>query len=112
MYFDYIINNERKEEFRMNAQTFNIVSILAMLAIFYAIVFIPESRRKKKFNAMIKSLKVNDEIITRGGIAGKIVGIQDEFITLQTGPDRVKIKITKDAVGSVTTVKSEEIAAK
>ncbi len=96
----------------MSNNTYTLFTLIAMLAIFYAIMFIPESRRKKKFNAMINSLKVNDEIITRGGLVGKIVSIQDEFLTIQTGPDRVKIKITKTAVANVTTVKSEEVSDK
>jgi preprotein translocase subunit YajC len=96
----------------MSNNTYTLFTLIAMLAIFYAIMFIPESRRKKKFNAMINSLKINDEIITRGGLVGKIVGMQDEFLTIQTGPDKVKIKITKSAVANVTTVKSEEVSDK
>lgn len=81
-----------------------LLPLIVMLIIFYVALIVPESRRKKKFNAMLKALKVNDEIITRGGMFGKIIAIQDNFLTIQTGPDRVKIKITKDAVHIVTTV--------
>ncbi|MCT8977177.1 preprotein translocase subunit YajC [Clostridium sp. CX1] len=72
--------------------------ILFMMLFFYLIIFIPENKRKKKYRAMLDNLKVNDEIMTKGGIVGKIVNIQDRFIIVQTGPDRVKIKLDKTGV--------------
>lgn len=76
--------------------------MLFMLGIFYLIVFLPESRRKKKYNSMLNSVKVNDEIVTRGGIMGKIVNIQDDYIIVQTGPDRARIKLAKSSISNVT----------
>lgn len=78
-----------------------LLPMLAVLVIFYLMVFIPESKRKKKFNNMLKELKVNDEIVTRGGIIGKIINLQEDSFTLQTGPDKTKIKFTKTSISSV-----------
>lgn len=86
----------------------SIVPFIIMLAVFYLIIFVPEGKRKKKFKAMLESLKLNDEIITRGGILGKVVNIQDDVITMQTGPDRIKIKIEKNAVIKVINEKVEK----
>ncbi|MBA5850931.1 preprotein translocase subunit YajC [Clostridium sp. cel8] len=80
-----------------------LLPILGMLVVFYLIIFIPESRRRKKFNNMIANLRVNDQIITKGGIVGKITNIQDKEVTMQTGPDKVKIKIAKAGIMSVLT---------
>lgn len=85
----------------------SLVPFIIMLAVFYLIIFVPEGRRKKKFRSMLDSLKLNDEIITRGGILGKVVNIQDSVITMQTGPDRIKIKIEKNAVLKVINEKPE-----
>ena len=74
---------------------------IAVIVVFYLLILIPDSRRKKKFSSMLNNLKVNDEIITRGGIIGKIINIQDDSIIFQTGPDKVKIKVSKSAIGSV-----------
>lgn len=76
--------------------------MLFMLGIFYLIVFLPESKRKKKYNSMLSAVKVNDEIVTRGGIMGKIVNIQDDYIIVQTGPDRARIKLAKSSISNVT----------
>ncbi|NLZ48550.1 MAG: preprotein translocase subunit YajC [Clostridiales bacterium] len=78
-----------------------ILSVVLMLAMFYLLVFIPENRRKKKYNAMINSLKLNDEIMTKGGIIGKITSIEEDYILLQTGPDRARIKLSKQGISHV-----------
>jgi preprotein translocase subunit YajC len=78
-----------------------LLPLIAMLGLFYLIVFIPENRRKKKYNAMLSALSVNDEIITKGGILGKIVNLQDDFVIIQTGPDRARIKLSKNGISSV-----------
>jgi preprotein translocase subunit YajC len=86
----------------------NFLPFILMLGLFYLIIFVPESKRKKKFAAMLNGLKVNDEVMTRGGILGKIVNIQDNFLILQTGPDRTKIKIDKNGISSVMNKTVEE----
>ncbi|WP_040211485.1 preprotein translocase subunit YajC [Clostridium polynesiense] len=75
--------------------------LIAMLVVFYLFLIIPENKRKKKYNQMINDLKVNDEIISRGGIMGKIVNIQDSFIILESGPDRSRIKLSKQGIANV-----------
>lgn len=72
--------------------------LIFMIVLFYLIIFIPEGKRKKRYRAMLDNLKVNDEIMTKGGIIGKIINVQDRFIILQTGPDKVRIKLDKTGV--------------
>jgi len=85
-----------------------LLPLIAMLGLFYLIIFIPESRRKKKYSLMINSLKVNDEILTKGGIIGKIINIQDDFLILQTGPDKARIKLSKNGIANVFSENTEE----
>lgn len=72
--------------------------LIFMIVIFYLIIFVPEGKRKKRYKAMLDNLKVNDEIMTKGGIVGKLINVQDRFVILQTGPDKVKIKLDKTGV--------------
>jgi preprotein translocase, YajC subunit len=79
-------------------QLLQLSPLIVMMIFFYLIIFIPESKRKKKYKAMLNNLKVNDEIMTKGGIIGKIINIQERAIVVQTGPDKVKIKVDKTGV--------------
>ena len=71
-----------------------------IIAVFYFIMIRPEKKRKKKAQEMRDSLAIGDNITTIGGMVGKIVNISDEFVTFETGEDRVRIKITKWGISS------------
>lgn len=85
-----------------------IIYIVLMLGVFYLIVFLPENKRKKKYNSMLTSIKVNDEVVTRGGIIGKIVNIHDDFVIIQSGPDKARFKLSKNGISSIISAKVEE----
>lgn len=83
--------------------------IIAMLVFFYLAIIIPESKRKKRYKSMLDSLKVNDEIMTKGGIIGKIINIQEKTVILQTGPDKTRIKLDKTGIlNLVSQVESQD----
>jgi len=86
-----------------------IIYFIIMMALFYLFIFVPENRRKKKYSSMLNNLKLNDEIASRGGIIGKIVTIQEKYVILETGPDRVRIKLDKNGISHV--MSSKEPAA-
>lgn len=72
--------------------------LIFVMGFFYLFIIVPERKRKKQYREMLDGLKVNDEVMTKGGIIGKIINIQDRTIVLQTGPDRVRIKLDKTGV--------------
>ena len=78
----------------------SIVLLVVMLLMFYFLLIRPESKRRKKADEMRNSLSVGDEITTIGGLVGKIVDINDKFITFETGEDRVRVQVAKWAVGN------------
>ena len=75
-----------------------ILPLVAMFAIMYFLLILPEKKRTKKYNTMLSELKVNDQVLTRGGIVGKIITIEDDQMVIQSGPDRVRFRITKIAI--------------
>ncbi|HCQ89777.1 MULTISPECIES: preprotein translocase subunit YajC [unclassified Clostridium] len=89
-------------------QLIGLLPIVLMLGLFYIMVFMPEKKRRKKYEEMLTTLKMNDEIMTKGGIMGKIVNIQDDYIILESGPDRARIKMAKQGISHV--VKASEVA--
>ncbi|MBU3180779.1 preprotein translocase subunit YajC [Clostridium psychrophilum] len=89
-----------------------LLPLILMLAVFYLVIFIPENKRKKKYAALLSNLKINDEVMTKGGMMGKIINIQDEYIILESGPDRTRIKLAKSGIGSAINVSTSEVAEK
>ena len=57
---------------------------------------------------MLEELRVNDEVITRGGIVGKISRIHDDFVIVESGPDKVKFKLSKSGIATTTTELKED----
>ncbi len=78
-----------------------VVMIVAMIALFYFFMYRPQKKQEKETKAMRDNLKVGDEITTIGGIIGKIVSIKEETLLLETGRDKVRIRILKSAVRNV-----------
>ncbi len=89
-------------------QLLGFLPMVAVLVLFYVMIFIPEKKRKKQYNDMLSSLKVNDEIMSKGGIMGKVINIQDDYIILETGPERARIKLAKMGIGQVVTNETEK----
>lgn len=84
-----------------------LLPVLAMFAIMYFLLIVPEKKRTKKYNAMLSELAVNDEVLTRGGIVGKIINLDEDQLVIQSGPDRVRIRITKNAIAQKLNKKEE-----
>lgn len=95
----------------MNAGMYNLILLIAFLALMYFLLIRPQRKQDKEIKAMRASLKVGDEIVTIGGIVGKIVRIKEDRILMETGTSKMKIEILKSAVGSVVGKKAEEKAA-
>ena len=69
-----------------------------VLAIFYFIILLPMKRKQKKVQQFLEALKVNDRVITTGGIYGQITKISERSVQLQIA-DKVRIEISKAAIG-------------
>ncbi|MCI2046697.1 MAG: preprotein translocase subunit YajC [Faecalibacterium sp.] len=76
-------------------------TMILMVVLLYFMVYRPQKKQEKKDAAMRGSLEIGDQVTTIGGVIGRVVGIKDDSILLETGADRVKIRFTKAAVGSV-----------
>jgi len=74
--------------------------LLVLFAVFYFMLIRPQMRRAKEQRTMISALAKGDEVVTNGGIAGRIDDIGDSFLTLDVASN-VKIKLQKNAVSMV-----------
>ena len=77
-----------------------VIYLVVIVLVFYFFMIRPEKKRKKKAEEMRNSLSVGDNITTIGGMTGKIVNVSGDFVTFETGEDRVRIKIAKWGISS------------
>ncbi len=83
-----------------------IMTFLPLILIFLVMYFLlirPQKKREKQVQTMRNALTVGDEIITIGGICGKIVKVKEESIVIQVGADKVKFEMMRWAVSKVVT---------
>ena len=78
-----------------------ILPLILLIGIMYFQLIRPQKKREKEINAMRSGLQVGDEIITIGGICGKIVKTKDESLVIQVGADKLKFEIMRWAVSKV-----------
>lgn len=91
----------------MSAYMMIAVYVLLFVAIYFVMIR-PQSKKKKQEEEMRQNLEIGDELITIGGIKGRVVSIKDdESFVLETGPDRTKIVFQKWAISSIVTEKPE-----
>ncbi len=85
--------------------------LVVLIAVMYFLLIRPQKKREKEVNAMRSGVQVGDEIITIGGICGKIVKTKEESLVIQVGADKVKFEIMRWAVSKVVE-ETEKPAAK
>lgn len=83
------------------SSSFYIIYLVAIVAIFYFLMIRPEKKRRKESDNMRNNLSVGDTVTTIGGIVGKIVDMNNDFITIETSEDRVRVQLAKWGVSSV-----------
>lgn len=88
-----------------------ILPLVILIAVMYFLLIRPQKKREKEVNAMRSGVQVGDEIITIGGICGKVVKTKEDSLVIQVGADRVKFEIMRWAVSKVVE-ESEKPAAK
>ena len=83
--------------------SYSIILMIVLIGVMYFIMIRPQKKRQKEEQEMRNSLEIGDEIITIGGIVGKVVTIREEDLIIETGADRNKMKIQRWAVNTNVT---------
>lgn len=74
---------------------------IGLLVIFYFFAIRPQKKKEKEIKEMRSGLRVGDEVVTIGGIYGKIVKAKEDVLTLESGSAKTRLEVTRWAVGSV-----------
>ena len=78
---------------------FEWIFLVGFLVIFYLMIWRPQAKRAKEQKNLLGNLQKGDEVVTNGGIAGKIVKVTDDFVVLEVS-DTVELKFQKGAIAA------------
>lgn len=74
---------------------------IGILVIFYIFAIRPQKKKETQVKEMRESIKVGDNIITIGGIHGKVLVVKEDMLTIESGTAKIKLDVTRWSVGSV-----------
>lgn len=85
----------------MNGTLTMILPLVILLLVMYFLLIRPQKKREKEVNAMRSGVQVGDEIITIGGICGKVVKTKEDSLVIQVGADKVKFEVMRWSISKV-----------
>jgi preprotein translocase subunit YajC len=77
-----------------------LIMMIVLFGLMYFMMIRPQMKRQKEHRQLLSGLAKGDEVVTNGGIAGRVDDVGDTFITVEIAPN-VKIKVQKGAVQQV-----------
>ncbi len=77
-----------------------IIILVVFVAVFYFLLIRPQQKRMKDQQAMLSRLASGDEVVTSGGILGRLTEVSDTFVTLEIA-DGVRIKVQKGQISQL-----------
>lgn len=99
---NFLISAAHAQEAAAAAQPsvlFNLLFIGGMFVLFYFILWRPQSKRAKDHRDLVKSLAKGDEVLTSGGLLGKVTRVTDDYVTIEVS-DGVELPLQKASVAA------------
>ena len=75
----------------------SILPMIAIFAVFYFLLIRPQQKRAKETKAMLEALQKGDEVVTAGGVVGKISKLTDQYAAVEIAPN-VEISVQRGAI--------------
>ncbi len=88
------------------------IMLVMMLVVVYALLIIPQRKRTKGEEKMRAELEIGDEVVTIGGIVGIVVSMKDDTIVIESGSDRMRLRILRGAISRDVTAEEKAKEAK
>lgn len=105
---DFFIASAHAQDATQPGGLMSFLPLIIIFVIFYFLLIRPQMKRAKEHKKLVSDLANGDEIVTNGGLLGRITKVGDSFVTVEVA-ENVKIKVQRHAIASVMpkgTVKS------
>ena len=97
---DFFIQNAYAQGAQQGGGTSFIIMMALMFAAFYFLLIRPQQKKQKQHQELVSGLQVGDEILTAGGILGKVTGVSEHYAVVSIS-DNTEIKVQKSSVSMV-----------
>lgn len=74
--------------------------LLLIFVVFYMFLIRPQQKRAKEHEAKINAVQKNDEVVTAGGLMGKVTKVADDYVEVEIAPN-VRVKVVKSTIANV-----------
>ncbi|MBN7772434.1 preprotein translocase subunit YajC [Clostridium aminobutyricum] len=95
-----------------NSTLIQLAPLAFLIFIMYFLLIRPQKKKEKAVNEMRNNVKVGDDVITIGGLCGKIVKVKDETIVIQVGAEKLKFEMMKWAISKVVSSNESRVSSK
>lgn len=83
-----------------SSQILSFLPIILIFVIFYFLLIRPQQKQRKEHQSLLSNLKEGDNVLTSGGIYGRITGIKDDKVTVEIS-DKVRVKVNRGHIAGV-----------
>ncbi len=83
-------------------QMLSFLPLVLIFVVFYFLLIRPQQKKAKQHQEMLGKLKKNDEVMTSGGIYGRVISLADNVVTLEVAPN-VRIRVNRPQISTVIT---------
>lgn len=97
---DFLIASAYAQDAPQGGGLMGFLPLILIFAVFYFMLIRPQMKRAKEHRKMVSELARGDEVVTNGGLLGRITDLGDSFVTVELA-DKVVVKLQRQAVASV-----------
>ena len=97
---DFFIASAHAQDAAQPGGLMSFLPLIIIFVIFYFLLIRPQMKRAKEHKKLVAELGNGDEVVTNGGILGRITNVGESFITVELG-DNVQIKVQRHAIASI-----------
>jgi preprotein translocase subunit YajC len=97
---DFFISSAYAQDAAQTGGLMSFLPLIVIFAVFYFMLIRPQMKRSKEHRQLVSQLGKGDEVVTNGGLLGRITDVSESFVTLEIA-DNVQIKLQRQSVTNV-----------
>ena len=97
---DFFIASAYAQDASTQGGLMSFLPLIVIFVIFYFLLIRPQMKRSKEHRKLVEELSTGAEVVTNGGLLGRITRVDESFVTVKFA-DKVEIKVQKNAIASV-----------